>query len=56
VRGKFIATIYGGLDVQNHRTSPDDPSAGLRGDYVGFRVNAELWYEPTPSTRSRRTA
>ena len=50
VRDKFIATIYGGLDMQNHRLSPDDPSAGLRGSYVGFRVNAELWYEPTPST------
>ncbi len=50
VRGKFIATIYGGLDFQNHRLTPDDPSAGLRGGYIGFRVNAELWYEPTPST------
>jgi hypothetical protein len=50
VRGKFIATIYGGLDFQNHRLTPADPSAGLCGGYVGFRVNAELWYEPTPST------
>jgi hypothetical protein len=50
VRGKFIAVIYGGLDVQNHRLSPDDPSAGLRGGYAGLRTNVELWYEPTPST------
>ena len=50
VRGKFIAAIYGGLDIQNHRLSPDDLSAGLRGGYVGLRVNAEFWYEPTPST------
>ena len=50
IRGKFIATIYGGLDVQNHRLSPDDPSAGLRGGYAGLRANVELWYEPTPST------
>ena len=28
VRGKFIATIYAGLDFQNHRLTPDDPSAG----------------------------
>lgn len=50
VRGKFIAVIYGGLDVQDHRLSPDDPTASLRGDYVGVRVNGELWYEPTPAT------
>ena len=36
--------------MQNHRLSPDDLSAGLRGGYAGLRANAELWYEPTPST------
>src|SRR5262245_36297447 len=50
VRGKFIATIYGGLDLQNHRLTPDDPTASSRGGYVGLRVNAEVWYEPTPTT------
>lgn len=50
VRGKFIATVFGGLDMQNHRLSPDDPSASLRGRYAGVRANVELWYEPTPST------
>jgi hypothetical protein len=50
IRGKFIASIYGGLDVQRHRLSPDDPLAGLRGGYAGLRANVELWYEPTPST------
>lgn len=50
VRGKFIATIYGGLDYQDHRLRPDDLSAGLRGSYFGFRLNGEAWYEPTPST------
>ncbi len=50
VRGKFIATIYAGLDVQDHRLKPDDLSAGLRGSYAGLRVNAEVWYEPTTST------
>ena len=30
----FIATIYGGLDMQNHRLSPDDPSAGLLGGHA----------------------
>jgi hypothetical protein len=50
VRGKFIATIFAGLDLQDHRLSPDDPSASLRGSYAGFRINAELWYEPTTFT------
>ena len=50
VRGKFIATVYGGLDLQHHKLSPDDPSASLRGGYAGFRANVELWYEPTPLT------
>ena len=50
VRSKFIAAVYGGLDLQDHRLSPDDPSAGLRGSYAGLRLNAELWYEPTAST------
>jgi Cellulose biosynthesis protein BcsS len=50
VRGKFFATIYAGLDYQDHKLRPDDPTAGLRGNNYGLRVNAELWYEPTPST------
>jgi hypothetical protein len=50
VRGTFIAVIYGGLDMQSHRLTPDDPSASLRGGYLGVRINGELWYEPTPST------
>jgi hypothetical protein len=50
VQGKFIATIYAGLDIENHRLSPDDLSAGLRGGYAGLRLNAELWYEPTSFT------
>ena len=50
VRGKFFATIYAGLDLQNHKLTPDDLSAGLRGSYVGLRANVELWYEPTSST------
>jgi hypothetical protein len=50
VRGKFIATVYAGLDLQNHKLTPDDPSAGLRGGYTGLRGSVELWYEPTPFT------
>ena len=48
--GTLIATIFAGLDLQNHRLTPDDPSAGLRGSYAGLRVGFEVWYEPTPAT------
>ena len=50
VRGKLIVIVYAGLDVQNHKLTPDDLSASLRGSYAGLRGNIELWYEPTPST------
>jgi len=45
-RGAFIATLYAGGDLQDHRLTPDDPSARLRGFYLGARVAAELWYQP----------
>lgn len=50
VRGKFIATIFAGLDIQDHKLTPDDVSAGLRGSYAGLRAGFELWYEPTATT------
>ena len=50
MRNGFIVTVFAGLDFQNHRLSPDDPSAGLRGSYAGLRTGFELWYEPTPTT------
>ena len=50
VEGKFFATVYAGLDLQDHKLTPDDPSAGLRGRYVGLRGNVEFWHEPTPFT------
>ena len=50
IRNGAIVTVFAGLDIQNHRLSPDDPSAGLRGSYVGLRTGFELWYEPTPAT------
>jgi hypothetical protein len=50
VRNGLFVTVFAGLDFQNHRLSPDDPTAGLRGSYVGLRTGFELWYEPTAST------
>jgi hypothetical protein len=42
--------VFAGLDVQNHRLSPDDPSSRLRGADVGLRVAADYWFEPTLQT------
>ena len=50
IRNGFIVTVFAGLDYQDHRLTPNDPSAGLRGEYFGLRTAVELWYEPTPYT------
>ena len=50
IRDKLIVTIFAGPEFQSHRLSPDDPSAGLRGQYFGARAAFELWYEPTVTT------
>jgi hypothetical protein len=44
----LIVTAFAGLDYQDHRLTPDDPSAGLRGSAIGLRVAVEVWWEPTP--------
>jgi hypothetical protein len=49
-RDKLTVTFFAGLDLQNHRLTPDDPSAGLRGRYAGLRTGFELWYEPSATT------
>lgn len=46
-RGNFEAKIFAGLDLQNHRLSPDDPGNSLRGNRAGLRIGADLWWEPT---------
>lgn len=48
-RGDIEIKLFAGLDLQNHRFSPDDPSNRLRGNHAGFRVGADLWWEPTPN-------
>jgi hypothetical protein len=50
IRNGFMVTAFLGYDYQNHRLTPDDPSAGLRGDYSGVRTGFELWYEPSATT------
>jgi hypothetical protein len=50
VRDKLIVTFFLGYDYQHHHLSPDDPSASLRGGYIGVSSGFELWYEPTAIT------
>ena len=50
VRNDFSATVFLGYDFQRHSLRPDDPSAGLRGNYHGARTGFELWYQPTRET------
>jgi hypothetical protein len=39
-------TVFAGLDLQDHRFSPDDPGNRLRGTHLGLRGGFDLWYEP----------
>jgi len=50
IRGKTELKLFAGLDLQDHRLSPDDPSSGLRGRDVGARFSFDLWSEPTAQT------
>ena len=47
VRNGVSVTVFLGYDFQRHSLRPDDPSAGLRGNYHGARTGFELWYQPT---------
>ncbi|MEX0841594.1 MAG: cellulose biosynthesis protein BcsS, partial [Xanthobacteraceae bacterium] len=49
-RPGFEMTVFAGLDAQDHRLSPDDPSSDLRGSHVGLRSGFDLWYEPNRTT------
>jgi hypothetical protein len=50
IRDRFAFTVFLGADFQRHQLTPDDPSAGLRGNYAGARTGFELWYQPTEET------
>ena len=39
-------TVFGGLDLQDHRFTPDDPGNRLRGTRAGARGGIDVWYEP----------
>jgi hypothetical protein len=46
-RSNLSAKFFMGLDAEEHRLWPDDPSNSLRGHMWGMRVATDLWYEPT---------
>jgi len=39
-------TVFGGVDLQDHRFLPNDPGNRLRGTHVGVRGGFDVWYEP----------
>jgi hypothetical protein len=43
-------SVFGGLDIQRHKLTPDDLSNDSRGTRVGGRVSADLWWEPLSAT------
>lgn len=46
VRKNLVMTIFGGLDIESHDQSPQDPGSSLKGGDTGAVANIELWYEP----------
>jgi hypothetical protein len=50
IQDKMQVTVFAGLDVQEHRLSPDDPSSRLRGQLWGARTGFDLWLQPSPIT------
>lgn len=49
-RGDVEIKLFGGLDLQHHGVSPDDPANSLKGNHVGARFNVDAWWEPIPAT------
>jgi hypothetical protein len=43
---RLEVSLYAGLDAQEHHLAPDDPASRTRGDHIGARFGADLWYEP----------
>jgi hypothetical protein len=43
---RLEVSLYAGLDAQEHRLPPDDPASRTRGDHIGARFGADLWYQP----------
>jgi hypothetical protein len=41
------AVVLFGVDLQDHRLRPDDPSNRLRGLHIGTRGSLDIWLQPT---------
>jgi hypothetical protein len=50
VRDKTFVTVFAGLDLQHHRTTPFDPGSDLNGNHAGIRGAVEFWHEPDALT------
>ena len=50
VSGKTFVTVFAGLDLQHHSTSPYDPGSDLNGGHAGIRGAIEFWHEPNALT------
>lgn len=50
VNGKTFVTVFAGLDLQHHRTTPFDPGGDLNGNHAGIRGAIEFWHEPSTAT------
>lgn len=55
-QGSFEATLFAGLDFQDHRLNPADPANRLQGAHLGLRTGADLWWQPTPETMTSFSA
>jgi hypothetical protein len=43
-------TFLGGVNYQDHRVRPNDPSNPVQGSKAGAKIQGDLWLNPTPST------
>jgi Cellulose biosynthesis protein BcsS len=43
-------TLSVGANYQDHRVTPFDASNSVQGDKVGFKVQGDIWVNPTPRT------
>jgi hypothetical protein len=50
VFGNGAVTLAIGANYQNHRVRPFDPNNSVQGGELGFKVQADLWVNPTPVT------
>jgi len=49
-RAGVEVSVFAGVDAQELRLWPDDPSNELRGTHFGMRAGFDFWYEPSRTT------